>query len=376
MRRWTFVLALLIGLLALVACAAEEKATPAPTAPGAQSKPAWEQEWERVLAAAKQEGKVVVLGPPGAQYREAFVDNFEKKYGIRVEFLGGSGSELAARVKAERAAGQYLWDVQIHGTTTAVGDLTASGIADQIKPALILPEVTDTKNWRDGRLDFADKAESHNLVFFGSPKVMVVYNKSMVDPNEIKTYRDLLNPKWKGKITSQDPRMAGAGLATFTFYYLYYGEEYVKELLNQNLMLSRDVRQVVEWVAQGRAAMAIGPNEDFTKAFIDQGAPLGVIEVLENRGYLTSAWGSVTLLNRSPHPNAAKIYINYILSKEGQTALSKASGYLSRRTDVPIEAIAEWSKIRPNVNYDTTNYKEDVVMRKDEIATIIGKYLQ
>jgi len=127
MGRWVVLLALLAGLLALVACAAEEKATPAPTTPGAEARAAWEQEWERVLAAAKREGKVTVLGPTGAENRRALTEPFEKKYGITVDFFAGSGSELAPRIRTERQAGQYLWDVYVGGISTMVNTLKPMG---------------------------------------------------------------------------------------------------------------------------------------------------------------------------------------------------------------------------------------------------------
>src|SRR3990170_6147689 len=120
MNRWLSMLALLTGLLALAGCAAEEKATPAPASPTAAVKPAWEQEWEQTVAAAKREGKVAVAGPVGTDVRRALTEPFEKKYGISVEYLGQRGAEFGTRVRTERAAGQYLWDVYIGGTTTAI----------------------------------------------------------------------------------------------------------------------------------------------------------------------------------------------------------------------------------------------------------------
>src|SRR3990172_4947634 len=248
MWRWPFLMIALVGLTVLAACAGEEEATPAPTTPGAAGKPAWEQEWDRVLAAAKQEGKVAVVSDVGPTVREALTEPFQKRYGITVEHLGISGGEAAARLKTERAAGQYLWDVMVHGTTTMITDLIPSGIAEPIKPALILPEVTDTKNWRDGRLEFADKAGVYDLVFIGTPKVILAYNKSLVDPKELKSYKDLLAPKWKGKMAAIDPRVAGPGLATFTFFYMNQelGESFIRELAGEDLQLTRDHRQITE----------------------------------------------------------------------------------------------------------------------------------
>src|SRR3972149_7075633 len=94
-----------LALLALAACAAEEKVTPAPGTPMAETRPAWEQEWERVLAAAKQEGKLTILGPVGTPAREGLAEPFQKKYGISVELLGMSSAEAATKLQTERTAG-------------------------------------------------------------------------------------------------------------------------------------------------------------------------------------------------------------------------------------------------------------------------------
>src|SRR3990170_7408602 len=89
MQRWLLSLAVLMGLLALASCASEEKATPAPS-PTAATRPAWEQEWDRVVEAAKKEGKVTLAAPLGDAVRKALTEPFEKRYGITVEYQGFS----------------------------------------------------------------------------------------------------------------------------------------------------------------------------------------------------------------------------------------------------------------------------------------------
>jgi len=351
-----------LALLALAACAAEEKVTPAPGTPMAETRPAWEQEWERVLAAAKQEGKLTILGPVGTPAREGLAEPFQKKYGISVELLGMSSAEAATKLQTERTAGQYLWDIMVHGTSPGVL-LTAQGLYDPIKPALVLPEVKEPKNWVDGRLEFADSAETYNLAFLDVPALMLVYNKNLVAPDELKSYRDLLNPKWKGKIAANDPKIAGVGQSAFTFFYAKYGEDFVRDLAKQELALSRDVRQVIEWVAQGRTAISIGNNVDFVKEFLGQGTPIAVIDTLEGKGFVSVGWGSLFLINRAPHPNAAKLYINWLLSKEGQTELAKSQGYASRRVDIPNK---DWTaaELLPDLRFWNAYTEEGIEVRE------------
>lgn len=340
---------------------------------GAQS--GWEKEWERVVGLAKKEGQLTVVGPAGAEIRRALTEPIQKKYGISVEYLSGRASDFGPRILTERRARQYLWDIVLGGTTTILESLVPAGAADPIKPALILPEVTDTKYWRDGRLDFSDNAQIHNLVFMGTPKVVLAYNKNLVDPKELRSYRDLFNSKWKGKIVSDDPHTAGSGQATFLFFYMNseLGEPFIRELAKQEIRFIRDHRQRAEWVAHGKAPLMISPSETVTVPLIRRGLPIGMMQPLKEGSYLTASTGSVVLINKAPHPNAAKVYLNWLLSREGQTGWVETTGTLSRRLDVPGEKVEEFARILPGVKYDTENYKENAIRRRPELTEVLAR---
>src|SRR5947207_15076431 len=117
---------------------------------------AWLEEWERVLQAAKKEGKVAIIGPIGADRRDALTIAFEKKYGISVEYHADSGAGILPRLSAERKADRYLWDAVITGTTTTLENLIPARVLDPLEANLILPEVKDLKLWRNGALEFLD----------------------------------------------------------------------------------------------------------------------------------------------------------------------------------------------------------------------------
>src|SRR2546425_11148937 len=108
------------------------------------------QEWEKVLAAGKKEGKVAVIGPVGADRRDVLVEPFQKKYGITVEYFADRGAGIGPRLSTERGAGQYLWDVAVTGTTTGLLVLLPAGMLDPMEPALVLSDVKDPKQWRGG----------------------------------------------------------------------------------------------------------------------------------------------------------------------------------------------------------------------------------
>ena len=182
----------------------------------AQGEPGWQQEWNTALAKAKTEAKVVVMGPPGDRIRDAILQGFAKAFpGITVEFSGARGGEVATKIKAERDAGIYTVDVIINGTGTANSYFKPMKALDPIEPALILPEVTDPKNWRENRLEFSDRSTHFDLLFSTQSNVPVIFNPKQVKAEEVDELYELLSPKWKGKIAVQDPIPSGTGNGIF-----------------------------------------------------------------------------------------------------------------------------------------------------------------
>jgi hypothetical protein len=119
---------------------------------------AWQEEWERVLRAAKSEGKLSMIGPLGADRRDALTQVFQNKYGITVEYHADAGAGILPRLSAERRAGLYLWDVLVSGTSTVLENLIPNRIVDPLESTVILPEVKESKNWRGAHWSFSIQA--------------------------------------------------------------------------------------------------------------------------------------------------------------------------------------------------------------------------
>ena len=373
MRRWFLWSALAVGLLALAACAAEEKATPAPAASPGGAKAAWEQEWDRVVEAAKKEGTVTVVGPEGDEMRKALSKPMKEKYGITVELLGGSGSALASRIKAERDAGQYLWDVNLGGTTTPLERFKPIGAVEPLEPALILPEVKEGKGWLGGNLFWLDKERMVLAMSSYSTEAFAI-NSGLVKAADFKSYKDLLDPKWKGKIAvARDPRVSGGGQAKFHFFYVHpeLGPDFIRALARQDLALLRDDRQAADWLAQGRYPLMLGASKEVVTPMMKAGAPIEWVgpDRMKEGGSTHVGSGAVALFNRAPHPNAAKVFINWVLSKEGQTEFSLASGLASRRLDVPKDHIDAWSL--PKESYIPLDGEDRVKERATVVVALI-----
>lgn len=338
------------------------------TSETAAAKQTWETEWQQTLKAARKEGRVVLYGPPIAETRRAFTGAFQKAYpGISLEYTAMAGSETSPKIKAERRAGIYAVDVHIGGTTTVLSQLKE--FAAPIKPFVLLPEVKNPAMWLGGKLDFSDDAEELNLVMSILADSKVVYNSELVDPREITSWWDLVKPKWKGKIIKWDPRVAGSGLATATFWYFQpgLGPDYMKAFANNGPTFSRDIRFQVETVARGKYSILISPNIPTVVEFQKAGMPLKWAEVMKEGTYSTAGMGSVIVMDKAPHPGAAAVFLNWLLGKEGQTLWTTTSGYASRRLDVSADHLIDALKPpKPGATLQP-NYKEQYVNRRDEI---------
>jgi len=374
-RRWLYSLVLLAGLSALAACSSEEKEAPASPPPAATAKAGWEQEWDQVVAAAKREGKVSVLMSAGDDMRKGITQPFEKKYGITVEVLvSGSGVDLGPRLQTERTAGQYLWDVLIHGTSIHLYIIKPLGALDPLEPALILPEVKEGKGWFGGKFPWVDKDRTSATALLGSIGAFYV-NPNMVKAEDFKSYKDLLDPKWKGKIAVFDPTIPGAGLAAFTYYYQNkdLGPEFIRALAAQQPTFTRDYQEQLQWLAQGRFPIAVGVHGSIAKVMREAGAPLKAVDPAQMRegGFLASAIGTVGLVNKAPHPNAAKLYVNWLLSKEGQTEMSRGAAYASARVDIPTNHLEPWEL--PKQGFFLIDTEEGRALENEKVKALVAQ---
>jgi ABC-type Fe3+ transport system substrate-binding protein len=329
-----------------------------------------------VLAAARQEGTVVVNGPGGDIIRRKMMEGFTAAYpGITLEWSGGTAPELAAKLEAERRAGIYALDVFISGTNVMLTQVKNPGFLDPIKPALLLPEVTDTANWLDGRLELADNEGEYDLVFIQNPMIAAAHNPRMVRPEEIDELYKLLDPKWKGKIVISDPLAGGQGQAAFRWIWAVLGPEkateYIRALRAQAAVVDRDRRRMLEWIARGRYPILFNPDPTTLEQLVQEGINIPVLPGFKDYGtYVTPGFGSVGLVKDAPHPNAAKVYLNWLLSKDGQTAYSTALNAGSRRLDVPREHLPAELRLQPDMKY-WASYKETEAIPSPELVTLL-----
>lgn len=320
-----------------------------------------EAEWARTVEAAKKEGKVSVFLYQRENI-EAAVKAFDKKYPeIQVVTASTPAAETGPRLMAERRAGKFLWDVCICGPTTPFAVLYPAKALDPIKPALLLPEVVDATKWWEGKHHYMDPEGSHIFVFLGSVDMPnLYYNKNLVDPKEFKSYWDVINPKWRGKIVSLDPRQPGRQRVGGRFLYNIpeLGEKFLTRLFSEmDVALSRDDRQALDWLAVGKYALCLLCGNIETA--VAQGLPVGEFDVYrwkETPAIYSGSNGTVALLNQAPHPAAAKVFINWLLSREGQLSFQKIMNspdllVESMRTDIAKDMIPASQRRVPGTKY-------------------------
>ena len=327
----------------------------------AESKPVWRVEWEKTVAAAEKEGVVSAYIFDAGPLTEETVQAFERAYPkIKVSQLRGRGNDLGPRLIAERRAGKHIADLFAGGKGTAYVTLYVGKILDPIKTVLLLPEVLDETKWWRGEHRYVDPENKYIFAYIGNAGgVEINYNSNAVNPREFSSYWDMVQPKWKGKIVATDPRMRGMDNPVLFFYYhAKLGPEFIKRLYGEmEVSIARDYRQPVDWLAAGKFSLCIPCVSDEMDKAIEQGLPVGQILRLNEGGTLSSSGGTLSLLQNAPHPNAAKVFVNWLLSREGQMQVQKGrkgrprTGSNSLRIDVPKNDLPEEIQRKEGTDY-------------------------
>ena len=353
---------MIVTVLALLAFATIDPSPRTAVAAEAKQSP-WPFEWEKTLEAAKKEGQVTVY----ISGYEAVLPEFEKEYPeIKLVAVTARGAQLGQRLLSERRGEKFLADVVSAGGVTTYRQLHVAKVLDPIKPALLLPEVTDTSKWYQGKHHYTDPENQYVFSYVGSATYgSVSYNTKLVDPKEFKSYWDLLNLKWKGKIISRDIRVPGPGSGNARLFYHLpdVGPSFIRKLYGEmDVTLFRDSRQGTDWLAVGKASLCFFCEVDVSK---QQGLPLDTFgpRAFKEGGGLVQQFGTLTLVNKAPHPSAARVFINWLLSRKGQIALQKAtltgeSPSDSLRTDIPKDDVPFLNRRVDGIKYVDTSKPE------------------
>ena len=340
----------------------------------------WQDDWNRTVIAARKEGKLSLY----IKSYDGVLKEFNKNYPeIKTTIVTGDGPVLGQRIVSERRAEKFLADVYVGGPYTVGSMLIPTNAVDTLPDKLILPEVLDTGAWVNGVLRYTDATRKFNFAFLASPgSDQLSYNTNLVKPGEITSYVDVVDPRWKSKIVSMDPtqRHIGATLQ-FMYYNPNLGPDYLNKLFSDmDIVYSRNTRQMTDWLAAGRFAVCIGClDPTIAKA---QGLPVELFdaktEMREGSSFQTGS-GSISILNNAPNPNAAKLFVNWLLSREGQIAIQKlddgGTHVNSARIDIPKDDVDAQNQLHPGRKYFDQNNPDWADMTQvDSLAkTIMAK---
>ena len=367
-KRWGLLTVIAVSVaLVLAACGADPTATPAPTATApSQAEPTptldaaaqAEADWEALIEAAQEEGNLSLsFNTSSGRSLRPVAAFFEEKFGIKTVVSVGSGGASANRILAERTNGQFLVDIMYAGQSTANGRMAPSGSIDVFADSLVLPEVTDLSLWFAGRHWYGDPEQSLVFNYAASAEkfdASMRYNTDLVSEEEAAAFTtvfDFLDPKWEGKIVAYTPTGSGGG---GNYYQAYVhpdvGKEFLDRLLSPEMAVTftNDLTIIVNGVAQGKYAMCIACGSAGTDidslAFL--GAPVARLsQKLLQGGVLSGTTNQVMVMLNQPNPNAAKLWINWFLSKEGATKMHTIA---AEPMDPTLRVdVTEWGTTRP-----------------------------
>ena len=343
----------------------------------AQSKPS---DWDKIVEAAKREGKVVASIPPSPELRKLMEIAFTRRYGIGVEFVPARGGAIIQRMVSEAKTGVQYFDLHIGGTESIVTGMLPENVLDSVEPYFILPEVKDPKQWWGGHI-WIDNAKRFIYNFVAYQTVSLWSNPNEYKPAEFKSFDDLLSPKLQGRIGISDPRTPGSGSSMWSYMNYIKGEEYLKKFAAQKLFVTRDLRLLADNLAKGKIAVTSGIGYSEFYPFIKANLPVVPLSVPKEGLYVSGGYGHLTILKNPPHPNATRVFVNWLLGRDGQEIFSRGMGVGTRRLDIDTKWLKEFSVIAAkdfltlDQFYKYENQSEEKINKIREPGAVVARKL-
>jgi iron(III) transport system substrate-binding protein len=327
------------------------------------------QTWDQLVEGAKKEGELVIHVGPGKQYRDGRLKGFQEAFPfLKLHVSNTANRESMPKLVRERQAGIYSLDVHFGGAPNLLRVYVPNGFVAPFRDALVLPELTEDKTWRNGFADgFMDKDGKYVYAYDRSVQASMYVNRDLVKEAAFKDLSELLKPGLDGKIVWHDPRSPGPGFSIAVLIFLNYGEEYLTKLFQRtDIVYTNNRRQVVEWVVRGRYPIGLGAGQYYVQVFQQQGIAKNVLPLpMESLKVAVAFSGNANILmmDKAPHPNAAKLYINWFLKREQQQQWADILERSSRRLDT--KPGAEGVEPMPGVNYvDIFHHSQSATVAK------------
>jgi iron(III) transport system substrate-binding protein len=291
--------------------------------------------WQQTLDKAKTQ--TLIINNQGNPAFDAAIAAFTKKFGIPVESTVTRPSMAITRLQTEQRNGRYLADIwwAITGLMTTVA--APAGMFAPFEDYLILPEVKDISNWRHPDYIYGD--DKRTVFTYNHEVNLAVYRNHDVLPDvNVDSYESLMDPRLKGKIVIRDASYPNAGSYALAPLYKARGADFLAKFLKQqDPRVFENPQQLETAFTRGGYALAIGEQSSlFSLCRADGGCQH--IEKMDH--FASAASRGFAVLKNPPHPEATTIFLNWILSKEGQELLvrewakANTTGAVSMRKDV------------------------------------------
>jgi iron(III) transport system substrate-binding protein len=323
----------ILGLVTIVLAACSRPSQPGSSVPAPSDSSA---EWSQLASLAKREGRLAIAISPGVAYRESAVE-FEKQFPyISMDVTQSAARDIQSRLLSERQSGSYLLDV--YRASKTILPLRDAGGFVPFRPQIIRPDVLDDSKWLDGFSAGFEETKQQIYCYEGITAFLFSVNRDVIPESQLSSVEQLVEPQWRGKIAAINllaPSSASAGVAYLT---LLKGQDWVRTLLSQNITVTNDDRQLAEWVVRGTYPIAFAPDAAQLLSLRNQGLGQNVKPLAptsELGGRFTTGNGCMAIMNNAPHPAAARLFANWMLTQEAQAKWVAATGENSRRLDVP-----------------------------------------
>ena len=286
-----------------------------------------DEAWAKVVAAAKREERLTIYSYWGADTNLKLQQWFKEKYGINVEIIVGRGAELVARILTEKRMGQMVVDVFVTGagiTQARDYDLTIS-LAD-------LPVLREKGIWV---LPPDTNSQDKLLLYFGYQAYPSAINTKQINPPDVpRSYKDLIAPAWKGRMIAVSP-ITQSNLYNMFVPLINQGivdMDFMKALGKQDISFQVSNDAAFQVLARGERPFFINAVNSVMTQYVAQGATIK--PVVLDEGTTTTLSPGLAVIKGAPHPNAAKLFANWMLTQEGQDVYCKVQSFNSIRKDV------------------------------------------
>jgi iron(III) transport system substrate-binding protein len=261
-------------------------------------------DWDAVVAAAKKEGKLLIYNGTNFPVVRKIATEMQKTYGINVDVLDGRATEIRERIRIEQSTGRTVASLSYSGYTTLFTQAQEGAFQDHGP----LPNAKGV----------APELASKGQIVLGSVGLFILmYNTNLVKDDAPKSWQDVTDPKWQGKILADDFRAAGAGNVWFEATYNTFGRAFHEKVALQKPVFSRNFPESERRVARGEYPLYMPFNVSEYASL--RGLPIKAIVPAEGAPYVP--FGSA-MLKDAPHPNAARVFLNFLLGETGQTLLA------------------------------------------------------